>query len=154
MEMDFCEELYSPNNAFSLFNHIFLLNESTSSVDEAAMVLLYNFALALQIRGLLYCKSLFLRKSLRVYHLLNTMLESRSYMLQGRGWQLLMLAVWTNMGHIHSHCARKVHAKECGDRVRELLQLSPDVPIEDELFFHQILFHMDAFSFEHLAAAA
>lgn len=145
----------SPNNSFCLYTRAFISDQGMTDADEAAMILLYNFALAWQVRGLSQGKNVYLRKALNVYGLLDNMFQTRNVSgFGGPGWDLLKLALWTNVGHIHSH---HVHSAEAGrsiDNLREILLHSYDLPTEDWLFFHQIIFHVDMQGFANLAPAA
>eukprot|EP00977_Amphora_coffeiformis_P018915 scaffold6781_cov204-Amphora_coffeaeformis.AAC.30 len=87
--------------AFSVYGNAFITEESMTDADQATMLLLYNFALTWHLRGLSERKNIFLVKALKVYDLLRTMFQAHPQ-IEGHGWRLLKLALWANMGHIHS----------------------------------------------------
>ena len=151
---DLQDDEASPNNVFRIYTNAFISDQGMSDADEAAMMLLYNFALAWQLRGVSEGKAAYLRKALKVYGLLLNMFETRNNECGGPGWKLLKLALWTNVGHIHAHHVRFEDAKECTNRLRELLFQSFDLPMEDLLFFNQAVFHMDMQGSASLAPAA
>lgn len=139
---DLRDEQSSPHNSFCIYNHALLLSESVTNADEAAMVLLYNFALTLQIQGLAVGKSQLLRRALKVYTVLERMVNLQ--MVQATpSFNLLLLALTMNQGHIYSHFVRSMHAEKCRDRIVDLLDCSFDLPLDVLLFFHQAVHHVD-----------
>lgn len=141
----------SPHNAFTIYRHAFIANETMTNPDEIAMVLLYNFALTLQMQGSAKGRNQLLCKSLKVYGLLDHMISLKASAETPR-WKNFLLAFWMNQGYVHSHFFASAEAKQCGGRIINLLEHCLDLPMEALLFFHQAAFHVRFF--QQLAPAA
>jgi len=105
---------------------------------------LFNFAMALHLRGLSEGKTAYLLKALKIYGMLDNSFQTRA-LPDERGWKLLRLALWNNVGHIHSLHAHFEEVKVCIGHLRELLSQPLDLPLEDLVFFHNTVFHIDIF---------
>ena len=136
------EEPFSPHNAFRVFGRLFLMTEAITDPDEVALVLLYNFALTLQIQGLATGKNHLLRKSLNVYGWIGHMV-AQNHGIPTPDFKLLLLALSMNQGYLHSHFVCFSQAQKCASRIHELLNHSFDLPMETLLFFHQSVIHVD-----------
>lgn len=148
----------SPNNAFAIFNRAFVMDSSCTDPDEAAAMVLFNFALSIHTQGLKEGKSAYLYKALHTYNLISTMVQATARSFQEHsGWKLLQLALWNNMGYIHSYFLNIAGVRDSVDRIHALLadrHNTVDVSMEDLAFFHTAVFHIDIGRFEHPAAAA
>ena len=147
------DDQISPHNVFQVYNNAFVMNQSVSDPDEVAVVLLYNYALTLQIQGLVKCKSNLLRKALNAYELAELMV-SRISSLPTAGWKLFLLALWTNKGHIHAHFVSCSEAEHYGNCIRNLLEYAFELPTEVLLFFHETVYPDCFAGFQMMAAAA
>ena len=146
-------EVTSPNNTFTIYNKAFCMDPLMNDPDEAALVVLFNFALSLHIQGLSEGRNIYFCKALKIYDMLGNMLQTR-FLDERSGWKLLFLALWTNMGHIHAHYLRLNQVEECSNSIRNFLERCYDLPMEDILFFHHTVFHSDWCHFDQIAAAA
>ena len=150
---DLREDCSSPHNAFAIYRHAFIVNDTMTNPDEIAMVLLYNFALTFQIQGLAKGRNQLLRKSLKVYGLLERMISLKTS-TETPSWKQFLLALWMNQGHIYSHFFASAEAEHCGGRILDLLDHCFDLPMEVLIFFHQTAFHAGCSSAHQLAPAA
>ena len=98
-----CSDIYvSPNNAFHVFTKAFILPESEADFDAVAVVLMYNFGLVLQQKGILSGEERALGKARKIYLMATNLMEMMQE-YERMPSQLFALALWNNMGHSHSH---------------------------------------------------
>ena len=143
----------SPDNAFHVFKKAFVMPEPESDIDGVAVILLYNFGLSLQRKGLITGQMNLFVKAGKIYEMATSLLE----MMESRGRassQIVALALWNNLGHSQSHmiCIDKI--RECRERIRYYLSRGHELEGEDLAFFHHTILFLDNCDLASLAAAA
>ena len=148
------ELIASPSNAFHSFTKAFVLSESESDVDAIATILVYNFGVALQRKGINGGERAALQRSKNML----TMATDLLVMAENRGRQpspLLALALWNNLGYLHSHFFEYEEVRNCRDRMRHYYSASwSELDTEDLLFFYHAILFLDTCDFAAVAAAA
>lgn len=142
----------SPGNAFSIYNCAFCYrDEGDADPTQAAtllVVMLYNFALALHRQGLLLGQGLgqdneYLHQALNLYQTAVSLIQrgggagAIANMDYDDSLRHLMLALWTNQGHIYSHFQQCDFVRICHNNLRLVFTNPPERPMveQDHLFF-------------------
>lgn len=128
----------TPDNIFSPFNCAFCFMEEIANVDSAAVVVLYNYGLALHRRGMQNGIQADLRRALQLYSMSFGLLQDDA--MAGR-FQLgrVGLALLANQAQLHHHFLESNQVQETLDQLQSMLanrsrmNLSPD---EFCFFFH------------------
>lgn len=119
-KFDFC---FSPNSAFYVYKKAFSIPETEMDADGIAIILIYNYGLALQRRGLLRGEDLSLRKAKKMYAMSLDLAELMEH--NGRGLsQVLAMALCNNLGHLHSHFLETAEVRQCREKLRISLSRS------------------------------
>lgn len=132
----------SPNNAFHVFMKAFILPETEADFDAVAVVLMYNFGLGLQRKGIISGDLQSLGKAQKIYMMATNLLE----IMEERGrnsTQVVAMGLWNNVGHLHSHFLDFEGVNESRERIRHYLSRANDLSAEDLLFFHQTVLFLD-----------
>jgi hypothetical protein len=138
----------SPHNAFSIYNEAFVLmnvggNSTTPgdvSLDEyvtVGVVPLFNTALALHLHGMSLSgnpvSNVFLRNALQLYKFAISIMDESFVFEELEEYpihlQILLLAAYSNAGHIHSHFMDDVEfVLNCKEQMQALYErVSPEV---------------------------
>jgi tetratricopeptide (TPR) repeat protein len=132
---DFC---ISPHNIFIFYARAFLLSPRTSQSNisqfDLTLVLLFNMGLTCHHNGLVEGNksSYFLNKALGLYRMIVPLRgdqqqqqaqQSQSQLNSNSPIRILLLALWSNMGHVYSHFFYAEEAAQCGEQLSYLLQL-------------------------------
>lgn len=147
------------DHATSMYSYAVVLSEdirlfsSEACINQASVVLLYNLAFMHHWRAVYLGISSGLVKALQMYELVVGIIQPKGY---GPEFENLVLAVWNNMGHVHSQLFQLNQARACFDRLRLLLVQRDDIlvwlPKKDyETFFLSAMFQGSDL---HLAPAA
>jgi hypothetical protein len=148
------EILVSPCNAFVPFAKAFMLPESDSTFDGIAIVLLYNFGVALQRQGIHDGIGETLLKAQKMLQMSQALVEVYEHK-GGKPSQLLALALWNNLGYLHSHFHEREGVVHCRERMRHyFFAESQGLTSEDFLFFHQAILFLDTCDIAARAGAA
>ena len=149
-----CSDIYvSPNNAFHVFTKAFILPESEADFDAVAVVLMYNFGLVLQQKGILSGEERALGKARKIYLMATNLMEMMQE-YERMPSQLFALALWNNMGHSHSHFLNLESVRECEGQIRHHLSRGNELSREDLVFFHQAMLFLENCNIASRAAAA
>uniref|UniRef100_A0A7S3L6L8 Uncharacterized protein n=1 Tax=Amphora coffeiformis TaxID=265554 RepID=A0A7S3L6L8_9STRA len=143
----------SPNNSFHVFTKAFVLPETETDFDGIAVILMYNFGVVLQRRGVMTGQRQELTKAKKIYGMATTLLK----LMEDRGrtvCQALAVALWNNLGYLHSHFLEFAKVHESKEKIREYLARGNELSREDLLFFHQTVLFLDNCDIASLAAAA
>lgn len=143
----------SPNNAFHVFDKAFVLPETESDFDGIAVIMMYNFALMLQRKGIITGQRQELKKAMKIYGMAADLLE----VMEDRGRrasQAVAMSLWNNQGHLHSHFFDLDQVHACKEKIRAYFARGNELANDDLLFFHQTVLFLDNCDVASLAAAA
>jgi hypothetical protein len=120
-------------NAFSFYPQAFDFSGSDSELTATSLndvrmaaVCLYNFGLCFHVQGLGRPSSRqYFAKALQMYATALSLLEATSGHTDNRD-QLLKLALYNNVGHIHSCEHKAVEIQDCLEHLRSILESSTE----------------------------
>lgn len=145
---------FSPNNAFQVYKKAFILPASESEFDGIAIALMYNFGLVLQRKGIVEGHDETLKRAKKMYSMCSFLLD----LMQDRGRQsshIVTMALWNNLGHLHSHFWEMEEVGTCKEKIRlDLSRVGNTLSSEDFVFFHQTVLFLDTCNVASLAGAA
>ena len=143
----------SPNNAFHVFMKAFVIPESETRFDGIAIILMYNFGLVLQRRGVMRGNREELKKAKNIYRMATALLQQTEDRGRTVG-QALAMSLWNNLGYLYSHFLNFDKVHESREKIREYLARENGLSVEDLLFFRQTVLFLDNCDIASLAAAA
>ena len=137
------------NNIFTFFNRAFSLstNEAGGFISQMnrngmTSILLYNKALYHHNRGILYGNSKELEEALRLYSMSCTIIESSTDAIEIKDMNLFVLALWNNMGHIHSNFFNVRNTQVLMECMKGLIESMEDPSMVQEEF---LIFYSNTF---------
>jgi hypothetical protein len=136
----------SPDNSFQFYNRAFALTSSSvnGEVDDILMaaILLYNMALAYHSKAMQTCATKELYRALKLYRMSFDVLQDNSN-ISCDMVDLLLLALISNMGYIHSHIYDWDEMKNSHEVLHSLFMATCDISnsleAEDCMFFSYVL---------------
>ena len=142
--------IYSPDNFFRIYENAFLVPQSAKTYmhpyafeDHIAAVLMYNTGLLCHRQALEIGNSKMLERALFMYEMaVSTLQQNASYRNNNNISGLFMLALASNMGHIHSHMFHHEEARSCRTLLENLINdeiEQSDGGVEDCHFFLESL---------------
>jgi hypothetical protein len=144
------DQSISPDNVFAPFNGAFCFEEGGASVDSAAVVVLYNYGLALHRRGMVRGCETDLRRALQLYGMAFGLLQDEAMTTRyemGR----VGLALLANQAHLYQHFLQHERVTYCMNGIQSMLAKRQLMSLNDEeLFF---FFHVVFFSSRKMAAS-
>jgi hypothetical protein len=120
-QLSACDYMRSPGNAFRVYDVAFTLPMSHLHHEKAALVVLYNFGLAVLRKGSLAGSERLLRKSHKIHTMAATLVENSNFSDLSGSFYLLRLALLTNQGFLHAYFLDFEKAENCKDQVKALL---------------------------------
>ena len=132
----------TPDNIFSPFNCAFCFMEEVANVDSAAVVVLYNYGLALHRRGMVLGKQTDLRRALQLYGMAYGLLQDEAMTSRfelGR----VGLALVTNQAQLYQHFLEFEKVENCLGHLQTMLQDRSHMNLtadEFTFFFHVVFF--------------
>jgi hypothetical protein len=136
-----CDDEVSAVSASSLYGFTVLLFDSFQysssaecSMDQTSAVLLYNMALIHHWKAVHFGISKALLKALKVYCMALEVINETEV----AGVEVLLLAIWNNMGHIHTQLFQLIEARVCFSKLRLILEdrdIRRRLPESDFQFF-------------------
>ena len=132
----------APDNIFSAFNCAFCFMKEVASVDSVAVIVLYNYGLALHRRGMIKGNNSDLQKALQLYSMAYGLLQddamSTRYELGRVG-----LALLSNQAQLFQHFLDHERVHYCVDRLQVMLERRNEMSLtadEFSFFFHVVFF--------------
>jgi hypothetical protein len=188
----------SPNNVFQPFTKAFVLNVppegqpqqeadlatapiilGEDSILDMTMVVLHNFGVALQQKGLLHGEQSVLETAQKIFLMEKELVLEhwerpppplpQNQRLRRRQRRpscpvVIILALWNNLGHLYSHFHDLPHVQECQQQLRYHLRTittssqeeeeTDHVETDDLRFFHQTILFWETCNLNARAAAA
>jgi hypothetical protein len=128
-------------------------DSSETYMNQTSVAILYNLAFMHHWRAVFLGISSGLLKALQMYELVARIIQPKDC---GPEFENLTMAIWNNMGHVHSQLFQLKEARTCFDQLRLLLVQRDDIlhwlPKKDyETFFLNAMFQGSEL---HLASAA
>lgn len=108
------DEVVSPHNTFCYYNRIMMVHEDETDDVILCMVILFNLANTYHHLGLMDPGQDSVKKALQLYKMALAASQQREDFDRREDFvRLLLLATFTNMGHIYSHIGNPYGEKVC-----------------------------------------